>query len=122
MDHPEEISKLGKVKAQSPISWKTKRHQTVSRSSAEAKYRSMTSTTNEFKWMKNVLSSLGINHSMPIQLYCNSQTALHIAKNPVFHERTKHIEVDCHILHDEVISGHIQPSYFHSYTTRRHFH
>nr|KYP64174.1 hypothetical protein KK1_018764 [Cajanus cajan] len=92
-------------------SWKTKKHQTVSRSSAEAEYRSMANTTNELKWVRSVLSSLDINHPMPIQLYYDSQAALHIAKNPVFHERTKHIEVDCHIVHDEVISGHIQPSY-----------
>ena len=78
----------------SPVSWKTKKQHTVARSSAEAEYRSMASTTCELKWIKGVLSSLGISHSMPIQLYCDSQAALHIAKNPVFHERTKHIDVD----------------------------
>lgn len=69
----------------SPISWKTKTQHTVARSSAEAEYRSMASTTCKLKWIKGVLSSLRVTHSMPIQLYCDSQAALHIAKNPIFH-------------------------------------
>jgi len=95
----------------SPISWKTKKQNTVARSSAEAEYRSMASTTCELKWIKSVLSNLGVTHSMPIQLYCDNQAALHIAKNPVFHERTKHIDVDCHFIRDEIVCQNLQPSY-----------
>lgn len=87
----------------SPISWKTKKQHTVSRSSAEAEYRSMASTVCELKWLKGILFSLGVSHSNPMELYCNNQVALHIVKNPVFHERTKHIEVDYHFVRDEVL-------------------
>ena len=48
---------------ESPISWKTKKQLTVSRSSAEAEYRSMTTTVCELKWLKGLLDSLGVRHS-----------------------------------------------------------
>jgi len=95
----------------SPVSWKTKKQSTVSRSSAEAEYRSMAATTCELKWLKQLLGDLGVSHSTGMRLYCDSQSALHIAQNPVFHERTKHIEADCHFVRNAVTAGIICPSY-----------
>ncbi|CAH9142457.1 unnamed protein product [Cuscuta epithymum] len=89
----------------SPISWKTKKQHIVSRSSTEAEYRSMADTTAELKWAKGLLLSLGIDHSSSMSLFCDSRSALHIAHNPVFHERTKHIEVDCHYVRDAIQNG-----------------
>ncbi|KAJ3685421.1 hypothetical protein LUZ61_014585 [Rhynchospora tenuis] len=95
----------------SPISWKTKKQQTVSRSSAEAEYRSMANATSELLWLKSFLKSLDVIHFQPMKLWCDSQAALHIATNPVFHERTKHIELDCHFVRDQIRIGCIAAVY-----------
>lgn len=86
----------------SPVSWKTKKQDTVSHSSAEAEYRSMAAALRELKWLKRLLGDLGVAHTQPMELSCDSKSALYIAQNPVFHERTKHIEADCHSVRDAV--------------------
>ena len=80
----------------SPISWKSKKQGTVSRSSSEAEYRAMAHVASEVTWIVRLLQELGINNLTPVTLNCDNQSAIHIAHNPVFQERTKHIEIDCH--------------------------
>lgn len=58
-----------------------------------------------------LLEELGVTNLKPVTLHCDNQSALHIAKNPVFHERTKHIEIDCHFTRDKVLEGLIQFTY-----------
>ena len=77
----------------SPISWKSKKQSTVARSSAEAEYRAMAQVAAELTWLTRLLQELGVTNLKPVTLHCDNQSALHIARNPVFHERTKHIEV-----------------------------
>ncbi|KAL6128852.1 hypothetical protein ACLB2K_072205 [Fragaria x ananassa] len=76
----------------------------VARSSAKAEYRAMTSIACELIWLKALLRDLGIEHAALILLHCNNQAVMHIAANPIFHERTKHIEVDCHFIRNQVRS------------------
>lgn len=89
----------------SPIDWKTKKQDTVSMSSAEAEYRAMGQAVKEIKWINPLLEDLGVKVAKPIRFFCDSKAAIHIAANPVFHERTKHLERDCHSVRDAVKAG-----------------
>ena len=96
------------------ISWKSKKRDVVARSSAEAKYRAMALATCEPIWLKHLLQELRIGNDEQMKLICDNQVALHISTNPIFHERTKHIEVDCHFIRENIASGCITTSFVNS--------
>ena len=79
-------------------------------SPAKAEYRAMANATSEVICIRNLLKFLGIPVFAAI-LHCDNQAALYIAANPVFHERTKHIEVDCHFIREKLTSGDIVTCY-----------
>ena len=70
----------------------------MAHSSTEAEYRALTDTTYELLWLRWLLKDLGVSTSSATHLYCDNQNAIHITHNDVFHERTKHIEIDCHFI------------------------
>ncbi|KAK4364123.1 hypothetical protein RND71_015481 [Anisodus tanguticus] len=89
------------------VSWKSKKQSVVARSNAESEYRAMAVATCELVWTKQLLRELKFGEISQMKLVCDNKEALHIASNPVFHERTKHIEIDCHFVRKKIISGDI---------------
>uniref|UniRef100_A0A2N9HA75 Reverse transcriptase Ty1/copia-type domain-containing protein n=1 Tax=Fagus sylvatica TaxID=28930 RepID=A0A2N9HA75_FAGSY len=88
-----------------PITWLAKKQHTVSRSSTEAEYRSLASGAAELSWIRQVLCDLGLFLPSAPLIWCDNTSALALASNPVFHGRTKHIEVDYHFIRERVVHG-----------------
>ena len=65
----------------------------------------MAAVTCEISWMKSLLMDFQLFHKQPAMVFCDSQSAIHITANPMFHEKTKHIEIVCHIVHDKILEG-----------------
>eukprot|EP00268_Persea_americana_P028010 TRINITY_DN27257_c0_g1_i2.p1 TRINITY_DN27257_c0_g1~~TRINITY_DN27257_c0_g1_i2.p1 ORF type:complete len:170 (+),score=20.05 TRINITY_DN27257_c0_g1_i2:270-779(+) len=86
------------------ISWKCKKQVTVSKSSAEVEYRSVSSASNEVLWLHRLLREFGVPIREATPLNGDNTSAIQIASNLVFHERTKHIEVDCHFIRQHFLS------------------
>jgi hypothetical protein len=65
----------------------------------------MTSTTKEIVWLRWLLADMGISFSHPTPMYFDNQNSIQIAHNSVFHERTKHIEINCHLTRHHLKHG-----------------
>lgn len=87
----------------SPVSLSSKKQPTVARLSIEAKYRSLAHTTAEICWLHMLLCDLHIFLPNCPALWCDDLSAISLASNPVFHERTKHVEVDYHFMREKVL-------------------
>jgi transposase InsO family protein len=90
------------------ISWRSKKQSVVARSSTEAEYRALADTTSELLWLRWLLQDLGVSTSSATPIYCDNRSAIQIARNDVFHERTKHIEIDCHLVRHHLLQGSLQ--------------
>ena len=85
------------------ISWSARKQATVSRSSTEAEYKAVANATAEIMWVQILLKEIGIRVPKAAKLWCDNLGAKYLSSNPVFHARTKHIEVDYHFVRERVM-------------------
>eukprot|EP00268_Persea_americana_P023933 TRINITY_DN23456_c1_g2_i1.p1 TRINITY_DN23456_c1_g2~~TRINITY_DN23456_c1_g2_i1.p1 ORF type:complete len:118 (+),score=12.97 TRINITY_DN23456_c1_g2_i1:25-354(+) len=86
---------------ESLIFWECKKQERVSKSSTESEYCVMSSACSEILLLRGLLTDLGFPKTLAAPLHADNTSAIRLTENPVFHERTKHIEVDCHFIRDE---------------------
>eukprot|EP00253_Pinus_taeda_P025760 PITA_25760 len=92
-----------------PITWACKKQAAISLSSAEAEYRGAVEASKEALWLRQILSEFGFEQQHPTTLWCDNQSAIQLCKDPVQHQRSKHIELHMHfirkIIHDHVLEA-----------------
>ncbi|RVW56778.1 Retrovirus-related Pol polyprotein from transposon TNT 1-94 [Vitis vinifera] len=93
------------------VTWRSKKQSVVARSSAEAEFRAMAQGICEGIWLNRLLEELRVSLKHPMVLYCDNQAAISIAKNPVHHDRTKHVEIDRHFIKEKIEEGVFKVSY-----------
>ena len=98
------------------IAWSSKKQPTVALLSTEAEYRGAAVATCEAIWLKRLLKNLQVEVSDPTTIYRDNLSNIQLAKNLVFHARTKHIEVHYHFVRERVLSGEVE---LHGFPTDR---
>jgi histone deacetylase 1/2 len=87
------------------VSWSSKKQPTVSRSSTEAEYKALANGAAEAIWISSLLKELGVPRQRTPILWCDNLGATYLTANPVFHARTKHIEIDFYFVRERVAKG-----------------
>ena len=99
--------------ASGAVSWVSKLQSIVATSTTEAEYVAATQASKEALWLKMVMEELG-HKQEKISLYCDSQSAVHLARNPAFHSKTKHIRVQYHFVREKVEKGTVDMQKIHT--------
>ncbi|KAL1200961.1 Retrovirus-related Pol polyprotein from transposon TNT 1-94 [Cardamine amara subsp. amara] len=91
------------------ISWKSSLQHVVALSTTEAEYMALVEAVKEAIWLKGLTKEFRFKQDT-VEIWCDSQSALSLAKNNVYHERTKHINRRLHFIRDIVASGEVKLS------------
>jgi Reverse transcriptase (RNA-dependent DNA polymerase)/Pol polyprotein, beta-barrel domain/GAG-pre-integrase domain len=89
------------------VSWSSRKQKTVAISSTEAEYMAASEATCEALWLRTWIREV-FRTDVPVTIYCDNQSAIALAKNDTFHQRTKHIDIRYHLIREHVASGAIQ--------------
>ncbi|PKU66220.1 Retrovirus-related Pol polyprotein from transposon TNT 1-94 [Dendrobium catenatum] len=108
-DHSDRKSILGFCTFMGPnlLSWSVKKQVTVTKSSTEAEYRALSAATSDVLWLRRLAEEL-LRQKEPTTIHCDNLSAIAIARNPVFHARTKHIEIDFHFIRQHLLTANIR--------------
>ena len=87
------------------VSWSSKKQPTVSLSSTESEYKALTNATCEAIWLRRILADLEEAQSGSTCINCDNQSAIKLAHNPVYHARTKHVELQYHFVREKIESN-----------------
>lgn len=91
-----------------PITWSSKLQDTTALSSTEAEYMALTNATTEAIWLRRILTDLGHPQTAPTTIYEDNQSTIHLAHNPINHQRTKHIDICYHYTREKINSKEIE--------------
>ena len=91
-----------------PISWASKKQKVVAQSTCEAELYAEAAAINEAKWLSGLLQEIGLELTEAPLIYGDNQSAQQLSKNDIKSERTKHIDIKYHFIHDEVNSGRVR--------------
>lgn len=98
-----------------PVFWASRKQASCASNTTEAEYLAASSTTKEIIWHRRLLTSLGKTPDSPTPLYTDNQSALRLIKNPEFHCRTKHIDVQYHVIREAFLADILLPSFVSSH-------
>lgn len=94
-----------------PVSWQSKKQNSVSRSSTEAKYKVLAHTAADIAWVRNILKDLGVLLSNPLSIHCDNMSAIALSVNPIFHSKIKHLDTNYQFVREQVQQGDLEVSY-----------
>lgn len=98
----------------SPVFWNSKKQSSSSRSTCEYEYRALSQCSCEAIWLRRLLGEPKILDNKPTHLYCDNQSSIKLSYNPVFHERSKHFEIDFHFTRQKVEKNSIKVEFISS--------
>ena len=87
------------------MSWFSRKQKSVALSSAEAEYMAATQASCEALWLRKLMVDIFGQQMVPIVIHCDNQSCIRLSENPVFHDRSKHIEIRYHFIRDYVQRG-----------------
>jgi transposase InsO family protein len=93
------------------ISWQSQRQKSVALSTVEAEYMAQSQAVKEAVWLRSLLNELGLGSNGPTTIFTDSQGAMALAKNPEYHQRSKHIDIRYHFIREQVAQGCIELIY-----------